>query len=108
MKAIEMSSKYVIMITPSRWFSGGWGLNKFRDMMIKCNHICSIDDYQNASDVFSDVDIKGGVSYFLYDKNYNGMCKFTSHNKDEIKSTIKNLTLPVMKIIVMLLLGTMH
>ncbi len=86
MKAIEMSSKYVSMITPSRWFSGGWGLNKFRDMMIKCNHICSIDDYQNASDVFSDVDIKGGVSYFLYDKNYNGMCKFTSHNKNEIES----------------------
>ena len=84
--AIKLNARHVIMITPSRWFAGGWGLDRFRDMMITCNHIQEIHDYQVSSDCFSGVQIKGGVSYFLYSRDYNGPCKFISHSSDGIDS----------------------
>lgn len=84
--AIKLKPHYIVMITPSRWFSGGWGLDEFRQEMISCNHIQELHDFQNSSDCFSGVEIKGGISYFLYNKDYNGMCAFYSHSGDEITS----------------------
>ncbi len=81
-QGIKLSSRYVIMITPSRWFAGGWGLDDFRNSMISCNHIKTMHDFQNSSDCFTGVEIKGGVSYFLYDKGYVGECDFYSHDTD--------------------------
>lgn len=78
-QAINVTSKYVSMITPSRWFSGGWGLDGFRDEMISCNHMCLIHDYQVSTDLFEGVQIKGGISYFLYDKDHQDKCDFYSH-----------------------------
>jgi superfamily II DNA or RNA helicase/tRNA1(Val) A37 N6-methylase TrmN6 len=79
-KAIKESDK-VIFITPSRWFAGGKGLDAFRKMMINSNKIKSIDNFPDATKVFgSDVEIKGGVSYFLYDNKYKGNLKF---NKED-------------------------
>lgn len=89
MTAMNLASSYLIMITPSRWFAGGWGLDEFRNEMIHCNHIREIHDYQNSSDCFQGVEIKGGVSYFLYEKNYIGMCDFYSHDSKQITSHSK-------------------
>lgn len=75
-KAMSMGPKYVLMITPSRWFSGGKGLNDFRDRMLNDRRIRSIHDYSNAKDVFPGVEIKGGVSFFLWDRDYDGDCTF--------------------------------
>ena len=82
-QAIKLEPRFLVAITPSRWFSGGWGLDKFRDEMIHCDHIREIHDFQNSSDCFSGVDIKGGVSYFLYEKGYTGPCKFVSHEDNK-------------------------
>jgi site-specific DNA-methyltransferase (adenine-specific) len=72
-KSIKLSNS-VLFITPSRWFSGGRGLNIFRNMMINRNDIKIIKHFGGSGvDIFgSDVEIKGGVSYFLIDKSYNG------------------------------------
>lgn len=78
--SINLSPSYISMITPSRWFAGGWSLDNFRDKMIVSNKLRLIHDYQNSSDCFPEVDIKGGVSYFLYDNNYDGECAFIEHN----------------------------
>lgn len=85
-QAIKLNPRYVIMITPSRWFSGGWGLSEFRNEMIASNKIREIHDYQNSADCFSGVDIKGGVSYFLYESDYKGECYFYSHEGDKTLS----------------------
>lgn len=91
-QATEVSSHLVSMITPSRWFSGGWGLDDFRNKMITCNHISLIHDYQLSTDLFSGVQIKGGISYFLYDKEYNGECDFYSHpNANSVSFTHRYL-----------------
>ena len=62
---------------PSRWFSGGKGLDKFRTMMVSRKDIIYIKHYDNASIVFGNsVSIAGGVNYFLIDGKYNGLCLF--------------------------------
>ena len=68
--------KYLLFIVPSRWFSGGKGLNKFRASMLARNDIRFINHFDNASDIFKGVSISGGVNYFLRDSNWNGLCNF--------------------------------
>ena len=64
-------------IVPSRWFAGGKGLDKFRKMMINRTDILYIKHYDDACKIFGNsVDIKGGVNYFLIDKDYNGLCDY--------------------------------
>ena len=87
-QAIKLSPRFLVMITPSRWFSGGWGLDEFRNEMINSNHIRVIHDYQDSSDCFAGVDIKGGVSYFLWDRDNKGTCDFVSHESNKITSAV--------------------
>lgn len=75
-KAIR-ETDLLISINPSRWFGGGRGLDSFRKNMIESNKIKEIIHFNNSKDIFGNgVDITGGVSYFLYDNNYNGSCNF--------------------------------
>ncbi len=69
---------YLVMIIPSRWFSGGFGLDDFRNSMLNDRRLIEIVDYPNSADVFSGVDIAGGVCYFLWDKNKKQKCKVTN------------------------------
>ncbi len=78
-EAIKIT-KYLLFITPSRWFAGGKGLDSFREMMLNRKDIKLIKHFNDASEVFNDVDIKGGVSYFLLDKKYDGDTCFNGVN----------------------------
>jgi hypothetical protein len=70
-------SKMLCFIIPSRWFSGGKGLDSFRKNMLKRTDIVYIKHFDDACEIFGNsVDIKGGVNYFLKDINHKGDCKF--------------------------------
>jgi hypothetical protein len=85
-QAIKLNPRYLSMIIPSRWFAGGWGLDKFRKKMINDTHIRFLHDFPNASDCFPGVEIKGGICYFLRDKAYDGKTEFTTHEDNKITS----------------------
>ena len=72
------------MITPSRWFTGGKGLDEFRDEMLHDNRLRVIHDYPEASDCFSGVQIKGGVSFFLWERDIQGECSVFSHKGNNV------------------------
>ncbi len=64
-------------VIPSRWFSGGKGLDSFRKNMLERTDIVYIKHFNDASKIFGNlVEIKGGVNYFLKDTNHNGDCNF--------------------------------
>ncbi|HWZ95339.1 MAG TPA: Eco57I restriction-modification methylase domain-containing protein [Opitutaceae bacterium] len=84
-KALE--PRYLSLVIPARWFAGGKGLDEFRESMLADNRLRSIDDYLSAADVFPGVGLKGGVCYFLWDRNNPGSCQVTTHFKDWPVST---------------------
>lgn len=78
LKSIKISDK-ILFITPSRWFAGGKGLDTFRKYLMESNKIRLLNHFNDASKIFgNNVDITGGVSYFLFDNYYNGDCKFNN------------------------------
>jgi methylase of polypeptide subunit release factors len=84
-KALE--PRYLSMVIPARWFAGGKGLDEFRASMLADDRLRSIEDYLSASDVFPGVGLKGGVCFFLWDRDNPGPCLVITHFKDEAPST---------------------
>jgi Eco57I restriction-modification methylase len=84
-KALE--PRYLSMIIPARWFAGGKGLDEFRESMLSDDRLRSIYDFLSASDVFPGVGLKGGVCYFLWDRDNPGLCQVSTHFKDWPVST---------------------
>jgi hypothetical protein len=80
-QAKKLEPRYLTMVIPSRWFTGGKGLDDFRESMLSDDRIRSIDDYLMASDVFPGVALKGGASFFLWDRDNPGPCEVSTHLK---------------------------
>lgn len=79
-QAKKLDPRYLAMIIPSRWFAGGMGLDEFRESMLADDRIRSIDDYLSGSDVFpGGMGGKGGVCYFLWDRDNPGFCRVSTH-----------------------------
>lgn len=85
-QAKRLVPRYLTMIVPSRWFAGGRGLDEFRDEMLHDDRIRIIHDFADAGDCFPGVEIKGGVCYFLWDRENHGKCSIFTHKGSEITS----------------------
>ena len=92
---VDISKKtmpdYISMIMPSRWMTGGRGLDSFRDRMLHDERICVLHDFYQANDCFPNVEIKGGICYFLWDKTHHGNCLVASHHNGTIRQNNRPL-----------------
>ncbi len=80
-QALKLQPNYVSMIIQSRWMTrSAEGVSEaWTNNMLNCNHIKELHDFLDANICFPGVDIKGGVCYFIWDKEYNGKCSYFLH-----------------------------
>lgn len=76
--AKSLDPRFLVMVTPSRWFAGGRGLDEYRSEMLADKRMRALVDYPDAAEAFPGTQIKGGVSYFLWDKSWNDVCEVTT------------------------------
>ena len=81
----------ICLIIPAKWYSGGKGLDKFREKMLGDRHISALVDYSNSLDVFPNVDVAGGVCYFVWKEAYNGKCKYTNYRNGKATTAYRDL-----------------
>lgn len=98
-KAKQLAPHFLIMIIPARWYTGGRGLDDFRDNMISDTRMKVIHDYPETDDCFPGLNIRGGVCYFLWDSLYHGDCTIINHIKGkmiEMKRPLKEANIPLL------------
>lgn len=77
-QAFALKPKYISMIIPSRWYTGGMGMDSFRNAFLSNDHIELLFDFPKSRDCFSNVDIAGGVCFFLWSSSFTGDCRVIS------------------------------
>jgi site-specific DNA-methyltransferase (adenine-specific) len=77
-QAKKLEPRFLIMIIPSRWMATGLGLSEFRQTMLSDRHLRVLFDFPVAKEVFSGVEVKGGICYFLWDGGHDGNCQVTT------------------------------
>ena len=92
--AIKLNSKYISLVTPSRWFTAeaqDKSFLKLREFLKINNHFKSIYNYPNNKDLFTNVEIAGGINYFLYQSDYNNDVEFYECNNTNREEVIRPL-----------------
>src|SRR5574344_1546110 len=90
--AKSLAPRAISMIMPARWYSGGKGLDWFRERMLGDDRIAEIRDFSDASDCFAGVEIKGGVCILLWDASHSGPCTVRSYSGgSETSSSVRPL-----------------
>ena len=94
MAANLLTGKYATLIMPSRWFAAGREnlLGEYRKYMLSCGKVRMIKAFSDCRDVFTNVEIKGGVCYYLYDAGYKGDCTYSLVSEGKEESTMLNLS----------------
>lgn len=90
--ARNLAPNYISMIMPSRWYAGGKGLDEFRDKMLNNNNICELHDFLNPEILFPNTNIRGGLCYFLLNKDYDNsklLTRVVTHSEKGIISDVK-------------------
>lgn len=67
------------MIIPAKWFAAGREsqLKTFREQMLNGGHIKRLFAFSDSHALFPSAEIKGGVCYYLEDRDYSGQCEYT-------------------------------
>ena len=69
---------YISMIMPAKWYTGGKGLDDFREDMLNDKRIAFIADFDDSRELFPTADIAGGICYIGWNSSYKGLCTFVS------------------------------
>ena len=89
--AKKLKPRYLSMIIPARWYAGGRGLDGFRDDMLNDKRIRELVDYFDSTECFAGIDLSGGVCYFLWDRDNEGMCHIKTNRNGIISDANRYL-----------------
>jgi site-specific DNA-methyltransferase (adenine-specific) len=86
-QAKRLEPRLLSMVVPARWFAGGKGLDEFRASMLADDRLRVIEDFPDSNDVFSGTQIKGGICFFLWQRDEPGLVTVRTHDKGQVIST---------------------
>jgi site-specific DNA-methyltransferase (adenine-specific) len=90
-QAMNLEPRYLSMVIPSRWLAGGRGLDDFRKEMLGSKKMINLVDYPVSKEVFTSVEVKGGICYFLMAPDYQGDCKVTMVRGGDSTTSVRQL-----------------
>lgn len=83
--AKKLNPNCISMIMPTRWYAGGSDLGKFRDQMLNDIHISELHDFLKPDLIFQNINLRGGICYFSWNKDYDNtksLTKVFTYNDD--------------------------
>ena len=93
--AKSLDPRYLSLVIPARWYAGGKGLNEFRQEMLTDSRLSVIHDYPDTNDVFPGLNVRGGIMYFLWERDRRGHVTVTNHmGNTDFGSTARPLLEP--------------
>lgn len=102
--AKRASATYISLITPSRWFAGGKGLDEFREQMLDDTHIQILHDYLHPEDLFPETNNRGGICYFFRNENFDNnedlVEIYTHESKNKVYKTKRSMKIEGMNIFI--------
>jgi len=90
-QAQKLEPKFLSMVVPSRWLAGGRGMGDFRKEMLGSKQLLSLVDYPVSKEVFPNVEVKGGICYFLWSCAHQGLCEVSVMRGDEVSTISRKL-----------------
>jgi site-specific DNA-methyltransferase (adenine-specific) len=87
--AKRLQPRFMSFIIPARWYNGGKGLDDFRDEMLSDLRISKLHDYQDTNDVFPGLNIRGGICFFLWERDHNGACEVINYRFSKANKVAK-------------------
>lgn len=90
-QAKKLNPRYMAMIIPAKWHSGGKGLDSFRDEMLHDDRLSRMVTYADSRDCFQGVDVAGGICYFLWERDNSGLCESTYIEMGSADTSTRNL-----------------
>ena len=85
-QAKRLNPRFMSMIIPARWYSGGKGLDQFRANMLNDKKLSQIHDFPETSDCFPGLNIRGGVCYFVWERDHKGNCNVFNYKDGKLLS----------------------
>lgn len=87
-----LAPRFLTMVIPSRWLFGGRGLDEFRKEMLTDSRVRVLVDYPDSRQVFQNVDVAGGICYFLWERDNPGECRVLEfEHGGEFSETVRPL-----------------
>lgn len=95
--AKAVTKRSFTMVFPTRWYAGGKGadLAEFRNDMLDDPCVKELHDFPNPDQVFPNTNIRGGVCYLSWDKEYDNKNELTTVATYEDKNTCKRARRPL-------------
>lgn len=94
MLANNITTNYSSLILPARWFAAGREnlLGEYRNHMLTCTHVQKLKCFTNGTDIFANVEIKGGICYYMFNKQHTSLCEYTLVSKSGEETEMLNLS----------------
>ena len=90
-QAMRLEPRYLSMVIPSRWLAGGRGMEDFRKEMLGSKKLVRLVDFPVSKEVFSSVEVKGGICYFLWSPETQQTCEVSIVRGGEMTTSKRSL-----------------